>query len=548
MAPMDPAVWVGRFLGGTTPTASVSADRVAVYSAAMSRQAGSPHDTGSSTQSLQIAWTTGAFNGVERQAGLVLLYTPNYIQWPPGYVLRAEEMVIGRDADADICVPSRAISRRHARISRRNGRWVLTDLGGRNGTIVNGELTGKITLEHGDEIRMGDAIFKFVASDALGYLRYRIDGAHLGDAADGEVLPEAPPGRGRIIGGYQIQRLATELGKVAMSELSLLILGESGTGKEVFAQELHERSGRRGLFQAVNCAAIPATLIESELFGHRRGAFSGADRDRPGLIRAAHGGTFFLDEIGDMPLEAQAKLLRVLQSKEVIPVGASQAERVDVRIVCATHRDLRKLQQNESFRGDLFARLNEYSVRLPALRERKEDIFALCRAFAARHGRPGVLMSFPFMTGLLHYDFPFNVRELEALIKRWVATARGAELDAAHLTDEIKERMKSYGRPRSTAVEQATLRPGGAPELAEDRAPASAMPSRQDEAPAAEGSVAERCGATGVFDGTPSEPSLRELLAQHRGNIAAVGRALGKDRKQVHRWVLRYGIDLSEYR
>lgn len=476
---------------------------------------------------MQMSWAHGAPDA-ERQAGLILLYTPNYSQLPPGYVLYGDEVVIGRDASADVCVPSRAISRHHARICRRNDRWVLTDLGGRNGTIVNGELVGEVVLEHRDEIRIGDAIFKFVEDDALGYLRYRIDGTYVPNAADGESPGSAPPGLGRIIGGYQIQRLAAELGRAAASDLSFLILGESGTGKEVFAQELHERSGRRGPFQAVNCAAIPATLIESELFGHRRGAFSGADRDRPGLIRAAHGGTLFLDEIGDMPLDAQAKLLRVLQSKEVLPVGASHAERVDVRIVCATHRDLRKLQQNETFRGDLFARLNEYNLRLPALRERKEDIFALCRAFAARHGRPGALVSFPFMTGLLHYDFPYNVRELEALIKRWAAIASGPELDAEHLTDEIKERMKTYGSPRSAVAEPEPPRPPVATKQVESSAPRSAMVPRQG--------------------GVPSEQSLRQLLAEHGGNIAAVGRVLGKDRVQVHRWLRRYGINVNEYR
>src|SRR5690606_4956731 len=149
-----------------------------------------------------------------------------------------------------------------------------------------------------------------------------------------------------------IERLAASLREVARSDLSLLIGGESGTGKEVFARQLHDWSGRRGPFQAINCAATPATPIEGELSGQRRGAFSGADRDRVGLIRAAHGGTLFLDEIGDMPPEAQAKLLRVLQSREIVPLGATQPEQVDVRVVCATHRDLVRLQRSEQFRGD----------------------------------------------------------------------------------------------------------------------------------------------------------------------------------------------------
>jgi transcriptional regulator with PAS, ATPase and Fis domain len=309
---------------------------------------------------------------------------------------------------------------------------------------------------------------------------------------------------------------------VAPTVLSVIFLGESGTGKEVFARQLHDWSLRRGAFQAVNCAAIPANLLESELFGYKRGAFSGADRDKMGIVRAADGGTLFLDEIGDMPIEAQAKLLRLLQSKEIVPVGATHPERVDVRIVCATHRDLMKLQQAGKFRGDLFARLNEYSIQLPALRERKEDIFALCRALLERHGRPQLGITFPFMTGLLHYDYPFNVRELEAFIKRGVALCDGAELDTPHLPDEIKELMKVYGvRNKPPAATVAPIAGSPAPVT-----PTSA-PMR-----------------TGI----PTEPELRALLAQHRGNVAAVGREYGKERMQVHRWLKKYGIDVGEYR
>ena len=203
-----------------------------------------------------------------------------------------------------------------------------------------------------------------------------------------------------------MDRVAAELERIATSPISVLLLGESGTGKEVVARELHRLSGRRGAFRAVNCAAIPEHLFESELFGYKRGAFSGADRDKIGLLRAAHDGTLLLDEIGDMPLDAQAKLLRVLQSKEVYPVGATAPEVVDVRIVGATHRDLKRLELEERFRSDLFARLNEYQLKLPPLRDRMEDVYLLFRSFLERHGRPDLGVSFLFMTALLHYDFP----------------------------------------------------------------------------------------------------------------------------------------------
>ena len=253
--------------------------------------------------------------------------------------------------------------------------------------------------------------------------------------------------------------------------------------------------------------------MESELFGYKRGAFSGAERDKPGIIRAAHQGTLLLDEIGDMPLDAQAKLLRVIQSKEVLPLGATQAERIDVRFVSATHRDLRRLQQENRFREDLFARLNEYQLRLPPLHERKEDVYALSRAFLNRLNRPDLGLSVPLMVALLHHDFPYNVRELEAAIKRAVALSRTTLLDVELLPDSIRESLVDYGRP-----------------------------AEGDAARADAGSAQADAGQA------PREEELRALLAAHAGNVAAVGRVLGKARMQVHRWMKRYGIEVDDYR
>jgi sigma-54 dependent transcriptional regulator, acetoin dehydrogenase operon transcriptional activator AcoR len=324
-----------------------------------------------------------------------------------------------------------------------------------------------------------------------------------------------------LIGGYQMDRIACDLGRIAPTALSVMLLGESGTGKEVVARELHRLSGRGGRFCAINCAAIPAQLIESELFGYKRGAFSGADRDKPGLIRTAHEGTLLLDEIGDMPLEAQAKLLRVLQAKEVFPLGATAPERVDVRIVCATHRDLARMLEGGKFREDLFARLNEYQLRLPPLRERKEDIYLLARHFLARHERPDQKLTFPFMTGLIHYDWPYNVRELEACIKRCVALSDGPVFDDAQLPDAVRDAMSDYGVP---APPPAAL-PGGT-------------------LPPAPGRVLGEAQRTSI----PTDHELRALLSLHKGNVAAVGRELGKARMQIHRWMKRYGIEVDDYR
>jgi transcriptional regulator with GAF, ATPase, and Fis domain len=454
------------------------------------------------------------------KSGLVLLYAPNFTQFQPAYAFDAPELIIGRDAQNAICVPEQAVSRQHARISYQPSRWVVTDLGSRNGTMIDGAFIGEVELEPMHELRVGDSIFKFVQDGAERYIRYRIDGVVSGARLARTVKT--------LVGGCQMDHIAADIERIAPTELSCVILGETGTGKEVVANELHRASGRKGTFQAVNCAAIPQNLLESELFGYRRGAFSGADRDKPGLIKLADGGTLLLDEIGDMPLEAQAKLLRVLQAHEVFPLGATTPERVDIRVVCATHRDLHQFVSAGKFRGDLFARLNEHAVKLPPLRERKEDIFQLARAFAAKYGKPDLAYTFSFLVALMHYDWPFNVRELESCIKRGIALVGDSQpLDTRHLPDAIAEHMKGYGeRPRVAA-------PSILP-----RAPA--QPPGQDSLPlSAKNPTSRRL---------PSEEELRALLTRHHGNIAAVGRELGKERMQVHRWLKRYQINLEEYR
>ena len=475
-------------------------------------------------------------------AGLVLLYAPGFERLPPAFVLRGSEVFIGREAPAEILIPQPAVSRRHARLNRDAHGWVLTDLGARNGTIVDGVRIERVRLQANHEVRVGDAFFKFVERDAEGYLPYRIDGTVLS-------APATPSG---IVGGYQLASIATALLRIAQSEISLLILGESGSGKEVFARQVHAWSGRKGAFCALNCAAIPATLLESELFGYRRGAFSGADRDHVGLVRAADRGTLFLDEVGDMPLEAQAKLLRVLQSKEVLPLGANAPDQVDVRVVCATHQDLGAMQRDNRFRGDLFARLNEYAVTIPPLRDHKEDVYGLCRAFLLRHKRPDLELGVPYLTGLLHYDFPYNVRELEALIKRGVALAEGGTLGAEHLSAEIHEAMQGYGKPAVPSPARSSSgpsgwalppAPGGSPVGLGDE------PTASPDAPTAVGAPAGWHDAEGPKAAPiPTEQELRETLAKFAGNVAAVGRLYGKERMQVHRWMKRYGIDPDDYR
>jgi transcriptional regulator with GAF, ATPase, and Fis domain len=449
--------------------------------------------------------------GATADAGLVLLYASEYAELSGGWVFESPRAVIGRDPSADLFLPIQAVSRVHAEVSWDAGRWVLRDLDSRNGIFVDGHPVKSAVLEPNAEARIGDALLKYVDEGARGASHYRIDGRMV-------------PGHQRkvtstdLVGGVQMDQIAAEIEKIAKTPLSVMVLGESGTGKEVAARELHRKSGRTGQFHAINCAAIPSTLLESELFGYRRGAFSGADRDKPGIVKMADGGTLLLDEIGDMPVEAQAKLLRVLQSREVYPLGATAPERVDVRIVCATHRDLKRLIQAGKFREDLFARLNEYPLRLPPLRDRKEDLFLLCRAFLERYGRPELELSYGFMLGLVHYDWPYNVRELEACIKRCCALAETQIIGDTLLPEAVRDAMLEYGQTPSERDSDLSVQPPMIP---------STRPLGRS---------------------IPTDAELRELLERHQGNVAAVGRQLGKARMQIHRWMQRYGIEIDDFR
>ena len=212
--------------------------------------------------------------------------------------------------------------------------------------------------------------------------------------------------------------------KVAPTEATVLILGESGTGKELIARAVHNQSDRSGAFVAVNCASIPETLLESELFGHEKGAFTGALSRQEGLVHAANGGTLFLDEIGELPSAAQARLLRMLQQREVRRVGARKAEEVDIRLIAATHRDLPKLVEREEFRADLYFRLKVVEIKLAPLCERVDDILPLAEVFLARAteklGRPPLELGQGAAAAMMSYKWPGNVRELQHAIERAV--------------------------------------------------------------------------------------------------------------------------------
>jgi DNA-binding NtrC family response regulator len=266
------------------------------------------------------------------------------------------------------------------------------------------------------------------------------------------LLASPPPrsGRGRptpgvaVIGEHPAMRLVLDrVEQIADTDASVLIRGETGTGKEVVARLIHGASHRRaGPFVAVNVSTIPEPLAESELFGHVRGAFTGADKARTGRFVAADGGTLFLDEIGEMPRGVQVKLLRALQEREVTPVGASEAIAVDVRVVAATHRDLEGMIEEGSFREDLFYRLDVVPIEIPPLRERRQDIPALAEHFRedvnAREGRVVPGFALDVVQRLVAYDWPGNVRELENLVERLVVVASNRMVVMSDLPSHLR--------------------------------------------------------------------------------------------------------------
>lgn len=241
--------------------------------------------------------------------------------------------------------------------------------------------------------------------------------------------------------------LRATITKVARSQAPVYILGESGVGKELVARTIHGQSARAaGPFVPVNCGAIPSELMESEFFGHKKGSFSGAHADKPGLFQAAHGGTLFLDEVAELPLQMQVKLLRAIQEKSIRPVGAATELPVDVRILSATHKDLGDLVENGRFRHDLYYRINVIELRVPPLRERRSDLPQLAASILARlartHGRPTPLLAPSALEAMGTYHFPGNVRELENILERALALAEGDTIGATDL------RLPQQGAPR----------------------------------------------------------------------------------------------------
>jgi transcriptional regulator with PAS, ATPase and Fis domain len=411
-----------------------------------------------------------------------------------------EELAIGRRppetpraGELALVLHDTLVSAQHARVLRTPGGYELEDLGSKNGTWVdNVRVEGRLRLRDGALVFLGNhvAVFRLTSSLEIEAMKAELT------TPLGPVATTSPT----------LSMACDRLRRLAASDSELLILGDTGVGKEVYARAVHQTSGRGGRFVAINCGAIPRELVESELFGYRQGAHSTAHQAKPGLIEEAEAGTLFLDEIGEMSAEAQIKLLRFLQDRELTPLGATRPRRIDVRIIAATNRTLPGSgsgagKSPSGLRDDIVARLGAAPIHLPPLRSRLEDLGALIAYFL--RDTPGVTLEQPAFRALCLHTWPLNVRELEKII------TTAAVLSAGTKPIALRDLPDPIARALAAAV---------------------GVPARK---------------ASGR---SPTAAELEELLRRHDGNVADVSRELGKHRAAVWRWIKKFGLGPRNFR
>ena len=407
-----------------------------------------------------------------------------------------DELYLGRRAEG---LPVQAnvgvlddglVSGQHARITRASGGHDIEDLGSKNGTFVdNVRIEGRVRLRDGALVFIGNhvAVFRLVSAIELEAIKAEL------------VAPLGPVATASPALAVACDRLR----RLAASEGELFIVGETGVGKEVYARAVHVASGRKGKFVAINCAAIPRELVESELFGYRAGAHSTAHQAKAGLIEEAEGGTLFLDEIGEMTPEAQIKILRFLQDRELTPLGATRPRRMDVRIIAATNRVVAGAGKGASgLRDDIVARLGAAPIHLPPLRNRIEDLGALTGHFLGGSRGGEARFEQPAFRAMSLHTWPLNVRELEKIVTTAAVLTAGKPIALRDLPDPIARAIA------------APVAPG----------------ARRSTGP------------------SPTPAQLEELLRRYEGNVADVSRELGKHRAAVWRWIKKFGLGPQKFR
>jgi len=432
--------------------------------------------------------------------------------------------LVVESADPWMSAPHAVIEVHHAGVQIA---FQIADAGSRNGVLVGGRRVERQVLTHRDEIVLGRTV----------WMVHGPPGPPLRNPTALVQATARPFGPTRSI-SLALLDAWRMLERAAPSDLTILVSGETGTGKEITAAEIHARSRRKGRLVAVNCAALPEGLIEGQLFGYRRGAFTGAQSSSPGFIAAAEGGTLFLDEIADMPLPAQTKLLRVLEERAVVPLGEVAPRRVDVRVIAASQYDLRQRVAEGKFRNDLFSRIAQLGVELPPLRDRREDLGILAAYFCRQ---AGATLTLAAARALLAHGWPLNTRELATALRAAAVLAGGAAgvggsppspiaIDVEHLPAAVRfperERAPVAASPRAAPAASApAAAPGGA----------------------ADASI-ESAGGPDPYPGTPPRAELQELLQRHGGNVTAAAREVDKGKMQLYRWLARRGIDPRSFR
>jgi DNA-binding NtrC family response regulator len=406
--------------------------------------------------------------------------------------------MVGTQADNDLVLTDSTVSRHHLEVRVRRDGIEIRDLDTTNGTKHGGARVGSVVLTGAARLRLGKHTEMDVepVDTSINLSDWQSD-------RFGDVLGTTPA----------MKRLFAMLNRAAPTDATVLLQGETGTGKEAIAEAVHNASRRaKGPFVVVDCGSIPHELLASELFGHARGAFTGATADKQGLIEAANGGTLFLDEIGELALDLQPQLLRALDRRQVRRVGETQAVDVDIRVVAATNRDLRAMVKAGQFREDLYYRLAVVATYVPPLRERKADIPALAAWFADRMGRGGFTHSPALLDQLEQHEWPGNVRELRNVVERALSLGASSLAELGPDAPDVTPTSESKRTPAPP--------------------PADVLELPFKEAKAALVESFER-------------DYLVALLARHRGNISRAAAEAGIDRNYIHRLVKKYNLEVD---